>query len=139
MVLLQRPRAVRLALHSPTWLGFRWLCLAQFLWFPPLRRFLWFLSLRRFLWFLSLRRCPWVLRLLRWRVALRSRTCLARLAVKEIRLIRRPMEHPCPVSQFCLALEPDGALALIPHRGYARESQLLHEACASARHLGAER
>jgi hypothetical protein len=36
------------------------------------------------------------------------------------------MERPCPVSPFCLALEPDSALALIPHRGYARESQLLH-------------
>ena len=71
----QQPRALRPALQSLKWLGSRWLCLAQFLWFPPLHRFLWFHSLRQFLWFLSLRRCPWVLqwllRLLQRRVALR--------------------------------------------------------------------
>jgi hypothetical protein len=68
--------------------------------FPQVLRFLW------------VRRFPQVLRFLwvrRWPMALRSWTCLVSMAVKGSRLVRRRMERPCPVSQFCLALEPDGA------------------------------
>jgi hypothetical protein len=115
--LRQRARAVRPALHSLTWLGFRWLCLGQSLWLRPrplLLRFRWvLLSVLRFRWVLLwVLRFPRVLRflwVLQWLEALRSRTCLACMAVKGIRLVRRRMERPCLVSQFCLALEPDGA------------------------------
>ena len=117
MALPRQPRAVRLALHSLTWLGFRWHCLGPSLWLrrrPSLLRFprvlLW---VRRFLpvllWLLRFPRVLRFLSVLQWRVALRSRTCLVCLAVKGIRLVRRRMERPCLVSPFCLALERDGA------------------------------
>jgi hypothetical protein len=38
----------------------------------------------------------------------RSRECLAS-AARSSRLAHRQMERPSPVSQFCLALAPDGA------------------------------
>jgi hypothetical protein len=105
-----RACAVRLALHSLTWLVFRWLCLGRFLWPHRCRwvllwlgRFLWvrrcrwvLLWLRRFRWVLLwLRRFRWVLRSLTWPVA---------MAVRGSRLVRCRMERLRPVSQFCLAL-----------------------------------
>jgi hypothetical protein len=112
----QQAGAVRLAVHSPTWPVFRWLCLDRFRRLPLFRsvlRFLrvprfprvlrWvplFLRVPRFRWaLLWLRRFRWVRR---YRVALRSLTCPVRMAVKGSRLARCRMERLCLVSQFSL-------------------------------------
>jgi hypothetical protein len=118
----RQAHAVRLAVHSPTWLVFRWLCLGRFRRLPLFPRLLrWVLRFLRVPLFLRvprwvlrfLRVLRWVLRFLRvprfrwvplFRVALQSLTCPARMAVKGSRLARCRMERLCLVSQFSRVL-----------------------------------